>query len=94
MTLVHKHIKAGDFKAFDTAMAYVMVMQCSGCSYETNSLMAHELSPVPTSMFDASGHKTRSCLKNSLKVQYQEGTQTLKYFCWMDVQFYGYSHGQ
>ena len=50
-----------------------MGLHRSARNYETNNLMAYELSPQPTSMFNDSGDmrdaKTKANLKNALKVE-------------------------
>lgn len=75
MTISRKHVKVGDHRMLDTEMIYAraMALQCSLRNFDMNNLMAHELSPKPSSMFDDCGHmkeaKTKSTLKNSLKVE-------------------------
>ncbi len=50
-----------------------MSLGCTQRDFDTNSLMAYELSPVPTSMFDNNGNmriaKSKADLKNVLKVE-------------------------
>ncbi len=50
-----------------------MCLQSRSHSIDTDGILAHELSPYPTSMFDADGQmneaKTKSNLKNALKVE-------------------------
>ena len=75
MALTRRHLKVANTKVYDTEMIYARAMglQNSVRNFDTKTLMAHELSPVPTSMFDESGHmkdaKTKSNLKNALKVE-------------------------
>ena len=75
MALSRKHIKVGDAKVFDTDTIYTRAMglQSSARDLDTTTLMGHELSPIPTSMFDENGNmrdaKTKSNLKNALKVE-------------------------
>ena len=72
MALPLKHIEVGDTKVFDTEVIYARAMglQASSGDIDTNNLLAHELSPYPTSMFNEKGHmreaKTKSRLKKSL----------------------------
>ena len=74
MSLSRKHLKVGQNKVFDTETFYAraMCLQTSSRGIDTTKLLAHELAPFPTSMFDESGHmreaKTKSNLKNALKV--------------------------
>ena len=64
----------GKTKVFDTETIYAraMALQASSRGLDTDSLLAHEMAPYPTSMFDEDGHmreaKTKSNLKNALKV--------------------------
>ena len=48
-------------------------MQSGQSSLDADNIMAHELSPYPTSMFDADGQmreaKTKANLKNAIKVE-------------------------
>ena len=48
-------------------------MQSSARDLDTTTLMGHEQSPIPTSMFDENGNmrdaKTKSNIKNALKVE-------------------------
>ena len=50
-----------------------MGLQSGQCSLDADRIMAHELSPYPTSMFDADGQmreaKTKANLKNAIKVE-------------------------
>ena len=75
MSLSRKHITVGDTKVFDTEIIYAraMCLQSSSRELNTDNLMCHELSPVPTSMFNEHGNmrdaKTKSNLKNALKVE-------------------------
>ena len=75
MALSRKHIKVGDAKVFDTEAIYARAMglQSSARDLGTTTLMGHELSPNPTSMFDENGNmrdaKTKSNLKNALKLE-------------------------
>ena len=75
MAVSQNHIKVSEMKMFDIEMIYdrAMALQCSQQNYDTNNLMAHELSPRPASMFDDSGAmkvaKTKAVLSNDLKVE-------------------------
>ena len=75
MALSRKHIKVGDAKVFDTETIYARAkgLQSSVRDIDATTLMGHELSPIPTSMFDENGNmrdaKTKSNLKNALKVE-------------------------
>ena len=76
MAMSRKHLKVGDAKVFDTTetiYARAMGLQSSCRGLNTETLLAHELAPHPTSMFDTDGQmreaKTKSNLKNSLKVE-------------------------
>ena len=66
-----KHIKIGT-KIFDTTVIYSRVIRIQASSRDINieNVLTHELAPVPTSMFDASGMmricKSKSDLKNRL----------------------------
>ena len=74
MALYRKYIKVGDAKVFDTETIYARAMglQSSARDLDTTTLMGHELSPIPTPMFDGNGNmrdaKSKSNLKNALKV--------------------------
>ena len=52
-----KHIKIGTKKIFDTTVIYSQVIGIQASSRDINieNVLTHELAPVPTSMFDASG---------------------------------------
>ena len=60
---------------FDTEIIYTRAMnlQSSARKLDTTTLMGHELSSIPTSMFDENGNmrdaKTKSNLKNALNVE-------------------------
>ncbi|PIK51925.1 hypothetical protein BSL78_11180 [Apostichopus japonicus] len=75
MAATRKHLKVGELKVFDTETIYARAMglQSGPRSLDANSIMAHELSPYPTSMFDADGQmreaKTKASLKNAMKVE-------------------------
>ena len=70
-----KHIKVGEVKVFDTATIYARAMglQSGQRSLYADSIVAHELSPYPTAMFDAYGQtreaKTKANLENATKVE-------------------------
>ena len=61
-----------DCKDIDTETIYAraMTLQATSRGTDTENLLAHELAPYPTSMFDVDGHmreaKTKSMLKNTL----------------------------
>lgn len=67
-----KHIKIGSKKLYDTTIIYsrVIGIQASSRNIDVQDVMSHELSPVPTSMFQDSGKmrlcKTKADLKNRL----------------------------
>ena len=75
MAFSRKHINVGDAKVFDTETIYARAMglQFSARDLDTTTLMSHELSIIPTSMFDENGNmrnaKTKFNLKNALKVE-------------------------
>ena len=75
MAVTKNHLKVGDVKVFDTETIYARAMglQSGPRSLYVDSIMAHELSPYPTSMFDADGQmreaKTKANLKNAIKVE-------------------------
>jgi hypothetical protein len=52
-----KHTKIGTKKIFDTSVIYsrVIGIQASSRDIAIENVLSHELSPVPTSMFDDSG---------------------------------------
>ena len=52
-----KHLKVGNTKVFDTNFIYTRVigLQASSRYIDINVLLAHELAPVPTSMFADTG---------------------------------------
>ena len=70
-----KHVKVGEVKVFDTETIYARAMELQSGQRSLNAdiIMAHELSPYPTSMCDAYGHmreaKTKANLKNAIKVE-------------------------
>uniref|UniRef100_UPI00358EAA80 uncharacterized protein n=1 Tax=Myxine glutinosa TaxID=7769 RepID=UPI00358EAA80 len=75
MAVTRKHLKVGEVKVFDTETIYARAMglQSGPRSLDSDSIMAHELSPYPTNMFDADGQmreaKTKANLKNAIKVE-------------------------
>ena len=68
MADTRKHVKVVEVKVFDTDTIYA---RANGL--QSDSIMAHELSPYPTSMFDADGQMreaiTKANLKNAIKVE-------------------------
>ena len=72
-----KHVKVVEVNVFDTETIYARAMGLQSgqrsLDLDGDSIMAHELSPYPTSMFDADGQmseaKTKSNLKNAIKVE-------------------------
>ena len=74
MSFSRKHLKLEKSKVFDTETIYAraMTLQATSRGIDPENLLAHELAPYPTSMFDVDGHmreaKTKSMLKNTLKV--------------------------
>ena len=70
-----KHVKVVEVNVFDTETIYARAMglQSGQRSLDADSIMANELSPNPTSMFDADGQmreaKTKANLKNAIKVE-------------------------
>lgn len=69
-----KNIKVAEKKVYDTEIIYAraMALQNSVRGLNTNELMAHELSPVPASMFSNKSMRTcttKATLKNKLKVE-------------------------
>ena len=69
-----RNLKLEKSKVFDTETIYAraMTLQATSRGIDPENLLAHELAPYPTSMFDVDGHmreaKTKSTLKNTLKV--------------------------
>ena len=70
-----KHVKVGEVKLFDTETIYANAtrLQSGQCSLVADSIRAHELSPYPTSTFDADGQmreaKPKANLKNAIQVE-------------------------
>ena len=70
-----KHVKVVEVNVFDTETIYARAMglQSGQRSLDADSIIAHVLSPYPTSMFDADGQmretKTEANLKNAIKVE-------------------------
>ena len=64
-----KHLKVGNTKVFDTNLIYTRVigLQASSRDIDINELLAHELAPVPTSMFADTGDMKISKSKSDLK---------------------------
>ena len=62
MSFPRKHIKLEKSKVFDTEIIYAraMTLQATSRGIDTENLLAHELAPFPTSMFDADGHMRES----------------------------------
>ena len=75
MTVTKKHVPVGDVKVFDTNLIYsrVIGLQASSREIDITDVLAHELAPVPTSMFNDSGEmrisKAKSILKKQLQVE-------------------------
>ena len=75
MAVNRKHVKVGEVKVFDTDTIYARAMglQSGQRILDADSIIAHELSPYPTSMFDADGQmreaKTKANLKNAIVVE-------------------------
>ena len=75
MAVNRKHVKVGEVKLFDTETMYAIAtgLQSDHGSLDADSIMAHERSPYPTSMFDADGQmheaKPKANLKNAIKVE-------------------------
>ena len=69
-----KSVINGDVKIFDmeTTYARALALQSGQQSLNINTIMSHELTPYPTSMFNKNGKmrevKTKANLKNALKV--------------------------
>lgn len=74
MAAVTSNTVASDTLSVDTNLIYsrVIGLQASGLDVDVEDVFAHELSPVPTSMFTDEGKmrvaKSKSTLKQSLKV--------------------------
>ena len=72
MDVIRKHINIDNKRLFDTSMIYsrVMVLMDSR-DINLKDVLAYELSPVPTSIFEDSDEmrftKNKSVLKNKLK---------------------------
>ena len=60
MAVNRKDVTVGEVNVFDTDIIYARAMglQSGQRSLDADSIMAHELSPYPTSMFDADGQIT------------------------------------
>ena len=74
MSTGRKHIKVAGKKVYNPEIIYAraMALQNSVRGFNTNDLMAHELSPEPASMFSEDGMRistTKATLKNKLKVE-------------------------
>ena len=75
MAVNRKPVKVGEIKVVDTDTIYARAMglQSGQRSLDADSIMAHEPSPYPTSMFDADGQmreaKTKANLTNVIKVE-------------------------
>lgn len=80
VSMTKKHIKVGDAPVFDTETIYARAMglQSTSRALDTTTLLRHELSPYPTSIFDEYGHmreaQSKANLKNALKVEVSEKT--------------------
>jgi hypothetical protein len=67
MYLFRKHLMMDTDKVFDTETIYTRAISMEGrsCSIDTDSLLAHELAPYPSLMFDADGQmleaKSKKC---------------------------------
>ena len=68
-----KHLKVGETKVFDTNLIYTRVigLQESSRDIDINRLLAHELAPVPTSMFADTGDMKICKAKSDLKILLQ-----------------------
>ncbi len=72
MAVTKKHIKVADKEVYDTGIIYARAMSLQNSrDFDTQNLMAYELSPYPTSMFE-NGHmkeaKGKAKLRNALQV--------------------------
>ena len=97
MPVSRKHIKIGNSKVFDMEAIYARAMGVlsRSRSLDTDHLLAHELAPYPTSLFDENGKmrgaKIKSNLKNALKVELpDQNTATVaEAVFWMAVLYFG-----
>ncbi len=70
-----KHINIREGKIYDTELIYsrVMGMQVSGREVDIKNIIQHELSPIPTALFEESGNmrpaRAKSVLKQKLQVE-------------------------
>jgi hypothetical protein len=57
MTVTKKHVSVGEVKVFDIGLIYsrVIGLQASSREVDIDDVLAHELAPIPTSMFTESG---------------------------------------
>lgn len=70
MAMDKKHVKVGETRVYDTEIIYARIMdlQESARTFDTKQLMAHELSPHPTSIFDKNGNMRVAKAKANLKI--------------------------
>jgi len=73
-----KHLKVGETKVFDTNLIYTTVigLQTSSHDMEIDQILAHELVPVPTSMFTDMGDMKICTAKSILKKLLQSTVST------------------
>lgn len=75
MAVTKESVSVGETKVFDTNLIYsrVIGLQASSRAIDIKQLLAHELAPIPTSMFTDAGEmrclKAKSVLKNQLQVE-------------------------
>ena len=73
-----KQLKVGETKVFDTNLIYTRVIGLQASSYDIdiNRILAHELSPVPTSMFTDMADMKICTAKSVLKKLLQSTVST------------------
>ncbi|XP_078661436.1 uncharacterized protein LOC144905583 [Branchiostoma floridae x Branchiostoma belcheri] len=72
MAAKRKSVKVGNSKVYDTNLIYSRVLGLQQSrDIDIKSVLAHELSPVPTSMFDDEGNMRIATTKSTLKKKLQ-----------------------
>ena len=75
MSVTKKTVQVGSSKVYDTNLIYARVLglQASGREVNIQNVLSHELSPVPSSLFNDAGEmricKSKADLKNKTKVE-------------------------
>jgi len=72
MAVKRKSVKVGNNNVYDTSLIYSRVLGLQQCrDIDIKTVLAHELSPVPTSMFDDEGKMRIATTKSTLKKKLQ-----------------------